>query len=121
MNAALWIAQGLLALAFLYGGAIKVFTYNYYANSITTLGQTPVARGLAGFIGIAEIVGAVGVVLPIGINVVPALSAWAAIGLATIMLLALGYHLRGHEPAPAPAVLLLLAVFVSVGRFSRLA
>lgn len=119
MNDALWIAQGLLALAFLYGGAIKVFTYGYYAAAITKLGQTPVARELAGFIGIAEMVGAIGVVLPLALNIAPALSPWAAIGLAIIMLLALGYHLRGREPALAPLFLFLLAAFVAVGRLSR--
>ncbi|HVR46759.1 MAG TPA: DoxX family protein [Candidatus Binatia bacterium] len=120
MNIALWIAQGLVALAFLYGGAIKVFTYGYYVTSITKLGQTPVARGLAGFIGIAEMIGAIGVVLPMALNVAPVLSAWAAIGIGIIMLLAMGYHLRGREPALAPIILFLLAAFVAVGRFSHL-
>ncbi len=121
MNIALWIAQGLVALAFLYGGTIKAFTYDYYATSIAKLGQTPVARKLAGFIGIAEMVGAIGVVLPMALNVAPALSPWAAIGLAIIMLLAMGYHLRGREPAPTPIILFLLAAFVAVGRLSHLA
>ncbi len=118
MNVALWIVQGLLGLVFLYAGAIKVFAYGYYATYLTKVGQTPVARGLAGLIGIAEMVGAIGVVVPMSIHVVPALSAWAAVGLGAIMLLAMGYHLRGREPATASVVLFLMATFVSVGRFS---
>lgn len=118
MNLALWIAQGLLAFGFLYAGAVKVLTYNYYAAFVTKAGSTPVSRRFASFIGAAEILGGVGVVLPMAINMFPALSAWAAVGLAAIMLLAIGYHIRGHEPAPAPIALFLLAAFVAFGRLS---
>lgn len=121
MNLALWIAQGLLALAFVYGGFVKAATYRYYVRSITQLGQTPVSRGLAAFIGIVEIIGAVGVVLPMAINVAPALSGAAALGLAAVMLLAMGYHLRGHEPAAAPVALFLLSAFVVAGRVFHMA
>lgn len=118
MNLALWIAQGLLALGFLYAGAVKVLTYDYYAAFVTKARSVPVSRPFAGLIGVAEMLGAVGVVLPMAVNVFPALSAWAAVGLASIMLLAIGYHIRGHEPAPGPIVLFLLAAFVAFGRLS---
>jgi hypothetical protein len=49
----------------------------------------------------------------------PWLSPIAALGLATIMLLAVLYHLRRHEPPAVPAGLFLFAFFVTVGRFSR--
>jgi|SRR5579863_1025183 len=118
MNVALWIAQGLLALGFLYAGAVKVLTYDYYAAFVTKAGSTPVSRRFAGIIGVAEMLGGVGVVLPMAVNIIPALSAWAAVGLTAIMLLAIGYHIRGHEPAPAPMVLFLVAAFVAFGRLS---
>jgi hypothetical protein len=35
------------------------------------------------------------------------------------MLLAIGFHLRRHESAVAPGILLLLAMFVLIGRFSH--
>jgi hypothetical protein len=53
------------------------------------------------------------------VNVAPGLSAWAAVGLATVMLLAIGYHLRRRESPAAPAILFALAVFVAVGRLHR--
>lgn len=118
MNIALWIAQGLLALGFLYAGGVKVLTYDYYAAFVSKARSTPVSRLFAGFIGVAEVLGAVGVVLPLAINVAPALTAWAAVGLAIIMLLAIGYHIRGHEPAPGPIAFFLLAAFVAFGRLS---
>jgi hypothetical protein len=52
-------------------------------------------------------------------GVAPWLSAWAAIGLATVMLLAIGYHVRRHESPGVPATLFALAVFVALGRLSH--
>jgi hypothetical protein len=40
-------------------------------------------------------------------------------GLATIMLLAIGFHVCRHESPAAPVILFLLAVFVVFGRFSH--
>ena len=55
---------------------------------------------------------------PMATNIVPWLSPWAAIGLAIIMLLAIGFHVRRHESVAVPVILFLLAAFVVFGRFS---
>jgi uncharacterized membrane protein YphA (DoxX/SURF4 family) len=120
MNVALWIVQGLLAFAFIAAGAMKVFAYEKYkAMSEKKNGRTSLSRGLITFIGIAEIAGSLGVVLPMATNIAPWLSAWAAIGLAIIMLLAIGFHVRRHESVAVPVILFLLAAFVVFGRFSH--
>jgi len=116
-NALLWVAQWFLALAFLGAGAFKLVGYDAYARMVTKQGSVPLSRAFAGFVGAAEIAGAAGVVLPMALNVVPSLSPWAALGLATVMLLACGYHLRERSPAYAPIVLLFVAAFVAYGRF----
>jgi len=119
MNIATWIVQGLLALAFIAAGAMKLFAYEKYKTQSEKNGPTGISRGLVTFIGVAEIAGALGIVLPMATNTAPWLSPWAAVGLATIMLLAIIFHLRRHE-SPAPAVILfLLAGFVMFGRFSH--
>ena len=119
MNLAIWIVQGLLAFAFIGAGAMKLFAYEKYKTQSEKNGPTGVSRGLVTFIGIAEIAGALGIVLPMATNTAPWLSPWAAAGLATIMLLAIVFHLRRRE-SPAPAVVLfLLAAFVVFGRFSH--
>jgi uncharacterized membrane protein YphA (DoxX/SURF4 family) len=119
MNLAIWIVQGLLAFAFIAAGGMKLFAYEKYKTQSEKNGPTGVTRGLTTFIGIAEIAGALGIVLPMGTNTAPWLSPWAAVGLATIMLLAIVFHLRRRE-SPAPAVVLfLLAAFVVFGRFSH--
>lgn len=118
MNLALSVVQGFLAFAFIAFGAMKVFAYEKYKALTEKNGPTGITRGLATFIGIAELAGGIGIVLPLATTIAPVwLSLWAAIGLSTIMLLAIGFHLRRHESPVAPAVLFLLGVFVVYGRF----
>jgi len=119
MNTTLWIIQSLLALAFVASGAMKLFEYEKYRVMLDKNGPTGLTRGLITFIGIAELAGGVGIVLPMAINVVPWLSLWAAIGLSCIMLPAIRFHVRRHEPPFAPIVLFLLAVLVVFARFSH--
>jgi uncharacterized membrane protein YphA (DoxX/SURF4 family) len=120
MNIALWIVQGLLAFAFIASGGMKVFAYEKY-TAMAEKKNTPMSlsRGLITFIGIAEIAGSLGIVLPMATNIAPWLSLWAAIGLAIIMLLAIGFHARRHESVAVPVILFLLAGFVVFGRFSH--
>src|ERR1700681_4394490 len=97
MNVALWIVQGLLAFAFIAAGAMKLFAFEKYKIQSEKNAPTGITRGLASFIGIAEIAGALGIVLPMATNIAPWLSPWAAVGLATIMVLAIVFHMRRHE------------------------
>ena len=83
-------------------------------------GPTGITRGLAAFIGIAELAGGVGIILPRAANMAPWLSLWAAIGLSAIMLLAIGFHLLRRESSVRPAVLFLVAMFVVYGRLTLL-
>jgi len=119
MNMTLWIVQGLLAFAFIAVGAMKLFAYEKYKAMSEKKGPTGITRGLTTFIGVAELAGGLGIVLPMATNIAPSLSLWAAVGLSTIMLLAIGFHLRRHESPVAPGALFLLAVFVVFGRFSH--
>jgi len=118
MNVTLWIVQGLLAFAFIAFGGMKLFAYEKFKVISEKNGPTGITRGLTTFIGIAELAGGIGIVLPMATNIASSLSPWAAVGLATIMLLAIGFHLRRHESAVMPAVLFLLALFVAFGRIS---
>jgi DoxX-like family len=119
MNVALWIVQGLLAFAFVAAGGMKLFAYEKYKATSEKNGRSGLTRRLISFIGAAELTGAVGIVLPMAAGVAPWLSAWAAVGLSAIMLLAIGYHVRRHESPVAPGILFLLAMFVAFGRFSQ--
>ena len=119
MNIALWVDQAVLALAFIAAGSMKVFAYEKYKAMSEKNGPMDLKRGLVTLIGLAELAGAIGVVLPMAANVAPWLSPIAALGLATVMLLAVLYHLRRHEPPAVPAAIFFFALFVAVGRFSH--
>jgi membrane fusion protein (multidrug efflux system) len=113
MNKLLWTAQIALALLFAAIGLLKTMSPNQFA---------PLSPELARFIGVAELLGAVGLILPGLIGIMPRLTALAAAGLGTIMILATGYHLIRGEIASAAFTLVLLATsaFVVRGRMKSL-
>jgi len=119
MNLTLWIVQGLLAFTFITIGGLKLFAHEKFNAYTEKRGSAGVPPRLVTFTGIAELAGGLGIVLPMAFGVAPFLSSWAALGLATMMLLAIGFHLRGHEPFQGPAILFLLSGFVAFGRFSK--
>jgi putative oxidoreductase len=112
----LWVIQGLLALAFLLAGFMKAFMpLATLKKNMAWTGQVPAA--LVRFIGIAEILGAIGLILPVATGVAPWLTVAAAIGLVVVMLSAAIFHASRKEmnSIPANIVLLLLSAFVVVG------
>jgi uncharacterized membrane protein YphA (DoxX/SURF4 family) len=117
MNIALWIVQVLLAGMFLMAGVMKAFQYERAKASLPWVKDVP--RPLTTFIGISELLGGLGLLLPAITGFLPWLTPLAAAGLALMMLLAIGFHASRREP-PAigfNAVLLILAAFVAYGRF----
>jgi uncharacterized membrane protein len=116
MNIALWVTQGILAFVFIMAGGMKLFAYQKYRAMLEKSGPTSLTHGVITLIGIAELAGVAGLVLPMALNVAPWLTVWAAAGLAVIMLSATVFHIRRHEPPIVTAVLFVLAVFVVVGR-----
>ena len=111
---ALWIVQGLLALLFLFAGGMKLVL------PLEAL-QGPVA--LSGpflrCIGVAEVLGALGLILPGLLRMRPGLTPLAAAGLVIIMIGATVVTVAGGQFASAliPAVVGLLLAFVAFGRW----
>lgn len=97
MNTALWIVQGLLAAMFLMAGLMKLAKSKEELKP--KMGDWVDAVSTPGFklIGLLEFLGAVGVVLPMAIDVLPILTPVAAIGLAMTMLGAMGLHIQRKE------------------------
>ncbi|MCW5713639.1 MAG: DoxX family protein [Bauldia sp.] len=85
----------------------------------TQMGWPGEMPALTRFIAWAEIVGAVGMILPIALNILPWLTPLAAIGFVIIQVLAIALHLRRGERSVLPfnLVLLALSLFVAIGRF----
>jgi uncharacterized membrane protein YphA (DoxX/SURF4 family) len=117
MNIALWIVQVLLAGMFLMAGVMKAFQYERAKASLPWVKDVP--RGLVTFIGISELLGGLGLLLPAITGIQPWLTPLAGVGLALVMILALGFHASRREGQAIGfnAVLLILAAFVIYGRF----
>jgi hypothetical protein len=112
----LWAVQGLLALLFLFTGGMKL------ALPMEALAQSmplPLPEAFVRFLGLAELAGAIGLVLPGLLHIRPGLTPLAAAGLAIIMIGATGYTLLAGQGAAAllPVVAGLLAAFVAYGRW----
>jgi uncharacterized membrane protein len=119
MNVALWIAAGLLALAFLAAGAMKASQPKEQLKARLPWVEDFSAAQVRG-IGVIEMLGAIGLILPAVTGIAPILVPIAATGLAITMVLASVMHLRrgdGVSAIVSNVVLFALAVFVAWGRF----
>ena len=114
MNRVLWVIQALLALLFVFGGGVKLIMPIEELTKDTTL------SGLfLRFIGVAEVLGGLGLVLPGLVRIRPGLTPLAAGGLVIIMIGATVLTLAGGDVAPAliPLAVGLLSAFVAYGRW----
>jgi uncharacterized membrane protein YphA (DoxX/SURF4 family) len=119
MNVALWILQILLAVAFLGAGATKLLKPKEQLGEKMGWAED-FSQPMIKFIGAAEVLGALGLILPAVTGIVPVLTPIAAVGLVLVMVGAAIAHVRRKEyPAGviAPIVLGALALFVAVERF----
>ena len=120
MNIVLWILQGLLAVIFLMAGMMKV---SQSKDGLKEKGGgrmdwvDDVSAGNIRLIGILEVLGALGLILPQVTGVLPWLTPLAALGLVITMAGATMLHSRRGEPIVPTIVLLLFAAFVAYGRF----
>jgi uncharacterized membrane protein YphA (DoxX/SURF4 family) len=113
MNYALWIVQGLLALLFLFTGGMKLVLPIEVMTE-----QMPMPGWFLRFIGVSEVLGAIGLILPGLLGVRPGLTPLAACGLVVIMIGATVLTLAaiGVAMALIPLVVGLLSAFVAYGR-----
>ena len=114
MNIALWIVQGLLAALFLFAGGMKLVT------PIEAMTQQMAFPGLfLRFIGVVEVLGGLGLILPGLFRIRPGLTPLAAAGLVIIMIGATGITASSGDIKAAlmPLVVGLLSVFVAYGRW----
>ncbi|MFK7874805.1 MAG: DoxX family protein [Paracoccaceae bacterium] len=120
-NIGLWVAQALLAAMFLMAGATKLMSgsADLVAMGMGWAENAPFL--LIKFIGLAEVAGALGLILPAATRIMPHLTKLAAVGLCVIMVLAAGVHIvRGEfEVVPVNVVLFALAALVVWGRTNK--
>ncbi len=119
MHILLWILQGLLALVFLFAGIMKIVTpkpkllenFGDWVKSIPGEGMK--------LIGLLEVLGALGLILPMALKILPILTPLAALGLTMTMLGAILLHLSRKEYSKLLPnfVLLALSLFILLGRW----
>lgn len=120
LNITLWVAQVLLVGMFIMAGFSKTSQpIAQLSQMMPWTGQVPV--NLVRFIGVSELLGGLGLILPALLRIKPILTAWAALGLATVMLLAAIFHASRGEYAAIGMnlILALTALFIAWGRFRK--
>jgi hypothetical protein len=120
MNIALWIVQGLLAAMYLMAGSMKAFQPGKVRENPQMTWAKKRSDGFIRFVGTSELLGALGLILPLVTGILPWLTVLAATGLALIQLLAIfTEHLpkKEYNIIPVNLVLLVLSVFVVIGRW----
>jgi len=117
LNTLLWIAQGLAAAMFLLAGAAKLFLpRERLARRMHWAASWPRAR--IKLLGLAEVAGAVGLVVPAAIGIAPLLTPVAALCLAGLMAGAVRTH-RGLGEGFAPAAAIgLLCIVIAAARLA---
>ena len=120
MLIAVWIVSGLLALAYLASGGMKLLRPHAEVKKSMDFAED-FKPWQVKVIGALEVLGAIGLILPVLLNVAPILTPIAATGLALIQVFAIIVHVRRHDDPkrlPVNIILLLAAVFVAVARFA---
>jgi len=118
MTYALWIVQGLLAVLFLWAGGIKLVL-----PLEALAGPVPLPGLFVRFIGVAEVLGAIGLILPGLLRIRPGLTPLAAAGLVIIMIGAMVTTLITADFAITLFLLVvgILAAFIAYGGWRRIA
>ena len=121
MNIVLWIAQGLLAAMYLTVGSIKAFQPAKVRDNPQMTWAHGQPDNYIRFVGTTEVLGALGLILPLVTSILPWLTVLAGIGLTLVQLLAIfTEHLpkKEYKVIPLNIILLILAVFVVLGRWT---
>ena len=120
MTYILWIIQVLLALLFLFAGGSKlIMPIEQMQELARQAGQTPLPGLFLRFLGIVEVLGGLGLILPALLRIRPGLTPLAAVGLLIIMIGATLITLASGAIGSAvpPLVVGLLLAFVAYGRW----
>ena len=115
MNRLLWVLQVLLAIAFLAHGWLFLMP----PPDIAAQMNASLPRWFQLFLGVAEVLAAIGLTLPGITRIYPGLVSWAAVGVTIVMISATIYHVIRAEISSAiiTAVLLAIASFIAYARW----
>jgi len=119
MNTVLWILQAAMSVIFMYSGVNKsIFSIRRLVYEKGQTGVENLSLPFVRFIGISEILGAVGLILPWWLNMLPVLTPVSAILFAFIMIPAAIIHYKRKEPKNVltNTILFCICIFIGYGR-----
>lgn len=117
MSVAMWIINIITALVFLASGAMKVARPKAKLAESGMGWAADMSSGAVKTIGALEVIGAIGLILPIATGIAQILTPIAAVGLAVVMIGAVVVHARRKESFAPAAVLLVLSIASAVVAF----
>jgi putative oxidoreductase len=116
LNILLWIAQGLLALTFIWAAYMKLLAPVAEINKMWpwTIGS----EGLVKFTGMVDLLAGIGLILPALLRIQPKLTVFAAYGTVLLMIAASTFHISRGEGSQIGfnIFVAMLAVFITWGR-----
>lgn len=118
MNTTLWVIQGIVATALTASGVIiMALSKEKLAKKLSWVNEY--SDGMRYFICISKILGAIGLMLPMYLNILPILTPISACFIALFMVFAMRYHFKTKEykDVPATVIFFCLAVFIAYNRF----
>lgn len=120
LNIALWIAQILLGALFIMAGSMKS-TQPLAELSKSLPWVNDFSLGMVRFIGISQLLGGIGLLLPALLRIKPILTSLAALGLCLIMIFSFIYHINKgeYEALGINVVLGAIALFIAWGRYKK--
>jgi hypothetical protein len=121
MNVVLWVVSGLLAALNLAAGLTKLTQPREKLAAGQMAWAQDMTDGTVKMIGMAELLGGIGLILPWALNIAPVLTPLAAVGIAVVQIGAVVVHVRRKENKTLPfnVTLVVLALFVAIGRFAN--
>ena len=116
MHLAVWIVSGLVAFAMFAAGGMKIATPRVkLAEKMKWAASWTDAN--VKLLGLAEVLGAIGLIVPVATGILPVLTPIAALCLAVLMGGAIKTHIDMKEPVVPPAILGALCLFIAAARF----
>ena len=113
MIIAYWIIASLLALVYLLSGGMKVVRSR---EQLIAAGQGWVEganTGIVKLVGVLELAGALGLLLPPLTGIAPSLAPMAALGLVLVQAVAIGVHMKLNDTKSLPVNIILLALAIA--------
>jgi uncharacterized membrane protein YphA (DoxX/SURF4 family) len=102
---------------FLMAGSTKAFSYEKAKGSLPWVKDS--SKGLVTLIGVSELLGGIGLIVPYATGIAPLLTPIATLTLGLVMIFATGFHIKRKENKAIEMniILLALALFVVIGRW----